>query len=381
MPSATMPNSTTPSSGPDGAASPGWHAAPPLSDAALEGTFWSFGLSGQPPHADFLVLAPDGRIGNYRNPNEDGWVVLDGRLALMSRQGVPTTIFDQAQSTSGDITALMGRVRIPGPPLIHVLRRVPHPAHPLHATPVEADRTARFLKRLTRPSRPNLVVLRAGETSLHRSWTKDIGDDDRSWDLCISYYGEDPAAVLADADYVTHQPDQRKFQALHDCFYPESPLWSYDRIWFPDDDLRVSWSAINHLFHLTRSFGLDLSQPSLTISPECSIAHGVTAQHPGSLLRFGDFVEIMCPLFSARALRLCIGSFRDSVSGFGLDHLWPSLLGGPRARMAIIDAVGIIHTRPIGSTYDIDVAVAEKDAHLQAYRFHHYSFGQIAIPA
>jgi hypothetical protein len=365
----------------DAVASSDWRAVPPLTEADFSGTFWSFGLMGHPPYADFMVLAPDGRIGNYRNKNEDGWLVLRGQLALMSREGVPTTVFDRARHANGEITALMGRVRIPGARLIHVLRRAAHPAHPLHATPSEADRDAAFLKRASRPSRPNLVVLRAGESSLHESWAKDIDDEDRSWDLCISYYGADPASLLDQAEYVTHQPHQRKFQALHDCFSPHSPLWGYSRIWLPDDDLMVSWSAINHLFHLARIHGLDLAQPSLVRSPDCSIAHAVTAQHPGSMLRFSDFVEIMCPLFSERALRLCIGSFRDSVSGFGLDRLWPSLLGGPLARMAVIDAVGIVHTRPIGSTYSIDVAVAEQNAHLRAYRFHPYNFGVIAVPA
>ncbi len=127
------------------------------------------------------VLAPDGLIGNYRNPNEDGWLLQRGQLALMSDHGVATTVFDRAQIEDGEITALMGQVRLPGPPLFHVLRRVSHPAHPLHATPADADRSVRFLKRPACPPRPNLVVLRAGETSLHESWVKDLDDEDRSW--------------------------------------------------------------------------------------------------------------------------------------------------------------------------------------------------------
>jgi hypothetical protein len=348
-------------------ASSDWRAATPLSEADLSGTFWSFGLMGHTPHAHFMVLAPDGRIGNYQNENEDGWIVLAGQLALMSNKGVPTTIFDQAQWAHGAVTALMGRVRLPGRHLMHVLRRVSHPAHPLHATPLEADREARFLKRPSLPARPNLVVLRAGETSLHPEWARDIDDEARTWDLCISSYGADPAAVLDQADYVTHQPHQRKFQAIHDLFFEGSPLWQYERIWLPDDDLMVGWGEINLMFHLARTYDLDLSQPSLRPVQGCFITHGITRQRPDSVLRYVDFVEIMCPVFSARALAVCLGTFRDSVSGFGLDHLWPALLGGGRTRMAIIDATGVIHTRPLGQNYDIQSAIAEETAVLKAY--------------
>ncbi len=356
-------------------------AAPPLTEADLTGTFWAFGQLGRRPYANFLVLAPGGRIGNYRNRHEDGWVIIDGQLALMSDRGIPTTVFDSAHVIDGDVTSLLGvcRQQTSGSPIIHALRRVDHPAHPLHATPSSVERRAHFLKKAPRPARPNLIVLRAGEASLHGAWPRDIAEASRSWDLCISYYGADPAAVLDQAEYVTHQPHQRKFQALHDCFFPGSPLWNYGRIWFPDDDLMLSWSDINHLFHISRRSDLDLAQPALLPSEDCPIAHRVTARQPDKLLRYGDFVEIMCPLFSPAALRLCIGSFRDSVSGFGLDYLWPSLLGGPRARIAIIDAVGISHTRRVAGNYDLRKAIDEGDAHRAAYRFVPYNFAELAV--
>jgi hypothetical protein len=345
-----------------------WDVAPSLSEASLTGSFWSFGLLGGAPHASFLVLAPDGLIGNYRHENEDLWQILGGRLAFMSRRGVPTTIFDAAQLKDGAVAALAGRVLLPGVGVFHELRRRSHPAHPLHPTPPEAGRQATFLHAIPSPQRPNLVVLRAGPESLHRQWPQNLPAAYRSWDLCISTYGPADAAMVDEAEYRTHQPDQRKFQALHDLFFVGSPLWNYERVWFPDDDLMLGWSDINQLFHIARKFSLDLAQPSLLPVDGCHITHGITRQQPGTILRYVDFVEIMCPVFSARALGVCLGSFRDSVSGFGLDHLWPALLGGARSRIAIIDATGVIHTRPLGQTYDVKAAVAEEAALLHAYR-------------
>jgi hypothetical protein len=357
-----------------------WVVAPSLSEASLTGSFWSFGLLGGTRHTPFLVLAPDGLIGNYRHDNEDLWQVLDGRLAFMSRRGVPTTIFDAAQLRDGAVTALAGRALIPAQGIFHELRRCQaHLAHPLHPTPPEAPRQATFLHAIPSPRRPNLVVLRAGPDSLHRQWPQNLPDAYRSWDLCISSYGPDDAGVPDAAEYRTHQPDQRKFQALHDLFFEGSPLWAYDRVWFPDDDLMLRWGDINRLFHIARKFSLDLAQPSLLPVDGCYITHGITRQQPGSMLRYVDFVEIMCPVFSARALGVCLGSFRDSLSGFGLDHLWPALLGGARSRIAIIDATGVIHTRPVGQTYDVKAALAEEAALLAAYRLSRVSYPSLSV--
>jgi hypothetical protein len=344
-----------------------WGPAPRVSEASLTGSTWSFGVLGHPPYTRFLVLAPDGLIGNYHNTNEDLWQIVDGRLAFMSGRGVATTIFDHALMQAGEMTALSGRVLLPGPPLCHELRRAAHPAHPLHATPREADRKARFLHALPRPKRPNLVVLRAGEDSLHPGWRHDLSEGQRSWDLCISAYGRSVDAVPGPAEYLTHQPQQRKFQAIHDLFFDGSPLWQYERVWLPDDDLMMCWGDVNMMFHIARKYSLDLAQPSLLPVPGCFITHAITVQQPGSLLRYVDFVEIMCPVFSARALRICLETFRDSVSGFGLDHLWPALLGGGRARIAVIDATGVVHTRPLGQNYDLQSAISEEAALLQAY--------------
>jgi hypothetical protein len=207
----------------------GWDCAPRFAETSLTGTLWGFGALGQHPYAPFLVLAPDGLIGNYCQANEDLWQIIDGRLAFMSSRGVATTIFDHARSQAGTITALCGRVRLPGAVAFHELRRA---AHPLHPTPGSADRRAHFLRALAYPKRPNLVVLRAGDTSLHPAWPRDLAEDGRNWDLCISAYGQALEPLHAQADYLTHQPHQRKFPAIHDLFFADSPLWQYERVWF-----------------------------------------------------------------------------------------------------------------------------------------------------
>ena len=355
----------------------GWVPAPALSDALLSGSIWAHGMAGAPAVQPFLVLAPDGLIGNYADADTDFWHCPGGCLTFVGTNGLPATRFVAARLDGNRLLALAG----PGPGGgWRVLTATGHPAHPIHPTPPDAPRRTTFLRRLDAPLRPNLVILRAGPGSLHRSWWGDAPDAPRNWDLCISVYDGDPEAVGAGAEYLTHQPEQRKFQAVFDLFHPESPLAAYDRIWLPDDDLLIGVADINRCFHLSRKYALDLAQPALRPGPDCFFVHPVTARRPGSLLRYVGFVEIMCPLFSARALRLCLPTFRDAWSGYGLDFLWPSLLGGPQARIGIIDAVTMIHTRPIGGGYDVSRADAEWRATLAAYHFRQAQVPELTVP-
>ena len=90
-----------------------WTPAPRLSEAALAGTFWQFGALGGMVYGPFTVLAPPGRIGNYRHSNEDVWQSVDDRLVFFTADGATNTIFDQAQVESGQIVALSGKSGCP----------------------------------------------------------------------------------------------------------------------------------------------------------------------------------------------------------------------------------------------------------------------------
>ena len=60
----------------------------------------------------------------------------------------------------------------------------------------------------------------------------------------------------------------------------------------------------------------------------------------------------MAPIFSQAALCRAAGSFALNASGYGLDHLWPTIIDVPPTAIAILDAVSVLHTRPIGASYD-----------------------------
>jgi hypothetical protein len=348
-----------------------WSDAPPLTHDMLSGTFWSLGDVNRGMFSRFMVLAPEGLVGNYFNPAVDLWHVMGGRLCLIDGEGLPSVIFDQAHIEDGSLMALAGRGVIGGVDTTYLLVPADHPQHPLFSTPAGVERKATFLAQPQEGlRRPNLVVVPANSKSLHPRWFEKIDDASRNWDLCIGYYGaEAPEVSNSPYEYLAHLPKTKKFKIIYDLFHEGSPLWNYERIWLPDDDLLCDGEDINKMFHLSNKYTLDLAQPSLKAGPGSHPNHPLTVQKSNSVVRFENFVEIMCPVFSRRALQICIDSMKDVESGYGLDHLWPSFLGRPATRMGIIDAVGLVHTRPIGASYDVRSAIAEQASLWQSYGF------------
>jgi hypothetical protein len=192
-------------------------------------------------------------------------------------------------------------------------------------------------------ARKNLVIVRAGDESLHEQWL--AGDVDRNWDLIVNYFGDDPARYRKD-DVRRIDSKGPKWPALHDLVQGlEREISAYDRVWFPDDDLRATKAGINLLFEIFEKHDLSLAQPSLT--PDSYLGHLITLHNRSFVLRFTNFVEIMAPCFSRDFLQQMLPSFQANLSGWGLDFVWPTKISDWK-KVAIVDAVTVCHTRPIG---------------------------------
>ena len=131
------------------------------------------------------------------------------------------------------------------------------------------------------------------------------------------------------------------------AFFQANPsIWqAYDYIWLPDDDLSSDVANINQFLQIAAQERFDLAQPGLTHNSYWSFL--ITRQVKGLRYRVSNFVEVMAPLFSRSAFAVCVDTFAENKSGFGLDFLWRTLLKG--RKIGIIDQTPVFHTRPVGS--------------------------------
>jgi hypothetical protein len=195
------------------------------------------------------------------------------------------------------------------------------------------------------PTMRNLIVVRAGEESLHSHWI--AGREAPQFDLAISYYGDEPQKYRQQAGPLYEHVKGGKWNVVHSLIRRNRELISsYDCVAIPDDDMDADAFTWNRLFEIVHNYKLDLAQPALTA--DSPTIWDFLWQHPGKLLRFTNFVEVMTPIFSRRALPVVTWTFGElpSGSGWGLDYIWSRLLYWPEYRKAVIDKYPARHTRP-----------------------------------
>ncbi|MBV9125757.1 MAG: hypothetical protein JO112_20600 [Planctomycetes bacterium] len=193
----------------------------------------------------------------------------------------------------------------------------------------------------------NLIVVRAGDDSLHPGWLADRPGKD--FDVLVSYFGATEGKWRDQADHYQAEPGP-KWPSLNRLCQEQWPLLrQYDRVAFPDDDLAGTTQGWNDIFRLCEDYRLDLAQPAVA-GPG---SHEITQPRPGLVLRFTNFVEVQCPVFRTAALDEVRWTFAESAAGWGLDMMWPILLPHPWYTLAILDQAFLVHTRPIqtGSLY------------------------------
>ena len=209
----------------------------------------------------------------------------------------------------------------------------------------------------------HLVVVRAGEKSLHRGWL--AGAAERNWDLVVSWYGDVPYLPVADERVIVRKGG--KWEIIHEHFttMPEL-LGEYTHVWLPDDDIETDAAAINALFATMEAEGLAVGQPGLTPDSYFTFPHTVGV--PGLRLRYTALVEVMMPCLTRGRFERMLPHFADSSSGFGLDLVWARLDADNRGKAAIIDAVTMRHTRPVGKFLAVRLSARGINSRQEGYR-------------
>jgi hypothetical protein len=188
----------------------------------------------------------------------------------------------------------------------------------------------------------NLIICPIGDGSVHQTWLAQ--PELAEFDLFLIYYGSGEDWARADATYYGRRKGF-KFELLHFAATEYREVLSqYELIWCPDDDIAISTTELNSLFEIVERYELQLAQPSIARG---DASYRNLIQRPGNILRYTPFVEVMCPVFTRGAFFKVSDTFSESRSGWGLDWVWAKQFS--LHEMAVIDKVGVHHTRPLCS--------------------------------
>ena len=193
-------------------------------------------------------------------------------------------------------------------------------------------------------NRKNLVLVRAGDRSLHPQWIS----NDRNWDLVVSYYGDFPERYTDQYD-IFHSFKGSKWEGVVNFISNNyDHIKDYDYIWIPDDDLFCNSEIINNFFDLCKLFNFTIAQPALT--PYSYFSWPITIQVEKSIARQTNFVEIMAPCFNIKHLHYFSKYFGENTSGWGFEWLWEKIAKEEDIfNIGIIDHTPVFHTRMVGS--------------------------------
>ena len=195
----------------------------------------------------------------------------------------------------------------------------------------------------------NIIIAPCGNKSylFKESWLREKGNKD--FDVCLLFYHEqiNNPAKYEEVEFFYHLKGFKYFM-LYELFTKIRPEWldQYDYFYFLDDDIDIDTLQINKLFSLSKAFRCAISCASLSKDSFCSWP--IFRQQPDSFCRFVGQIEVMAPLFSSDALRLCLPSFTGNRSSWGIDSVWSKMLGYPKDRLIVFDEVVMKHTLPVG---------------------------------
>lgn len=190
------------------------------------------------------------------------------------------------------------------------------------------------------------VISAVGKGSLHQNWIKGKENEERNFDLHLIVYDSSYGKYYNDADFLSNSKGY-KLRLVYDYLnsHPEF-LERYEYFFLPDDDILSDACQIEDIFHAMEKYKLEIAQPALKQS---FFSYPQTLRMPGCKLRYTDFVEMMAPCFSRRALKKVLQTFNANTQGWGTETHWPILIDTNGRDMGIIDEVPVVHTRQLQS--------------------------------
>lgn len=191
----------------------------------------------------------------------------------------------------------------------------------------------------------NLVVVRAGENSLHESWLGDASE--RNWDIIVSSFGKSPEKwERDDVINVSYQGGN------HDGFFDAlrqvpTALKNYDFILKADDDYEMSCPDINSIFALTKKYNLWAGLPSHSFDSYLVGGYFQFYNNPNFKMRLTNFVEHSTLCMKKEFVERFLPLWEDNPLALGIDFFWARLADDPKKQIGVLDEVQVKHTREL----------------------------------
>lgn len=138
-----------------------------------------------------------------------------------------------------------------------------------------------------------------------------------------------------------------KWRLVREVFYSGTldATWlrhTYDSVMIADDDLAMAGTDIALAFRTMYDRRLALAQ--LSLCPKSYSWWDIVRQNATTALRYTNFCELMAPIIDTNVfVEVVLDTLIDAHLGWGLDFVWPSLLGYPNDSIAIIDDACMMH--------------------------------------
>lgn len=171
-----------------------------------------------------------------------------------------------------------------------------------------------------------------------------VSVEDRNFDLAVRFY-EEPGLnqnFMGKADFVM-TGGLSKFHAASQFLKCPIVKPDYEGYLFLDGDLEFDAARLSCFLEFSLAAGLDLAQPSVTKDSYCywSMAY----HQPEYVYRQTSFVEVMAPYLSRASLARLLPTFSQSISTYGLDLVWPSLIDSNQ--IGVVDAFQVRHREKV----------------------------------
>lgn len=174
------------------------------------------------------------------------------------------------------------------------------------------------LQKTSKKIHKDLIYISAGDRETFATYAAE--NLSARFDIAIFYYGKDlnKAASLEKQASIFAVGSGTKFNSYKLMLEKYPALAEYESVWVCDDDIIPYSKEIADLPTLLKTFNLKVISPAH--SSDGKISHDIMLPHKGDqTLRYVNFVEMTCPLFSSDALNQFMHDYDGSLAGWGID--------------------------------------------------------------